>query len=245
MPTPEARPGPTETSSTTPDAGEAQPLAIETRRMVPSLRVLGPRLLVAGVLPLIGYGLLRPHVNSDATALAAVMIFPVLDIALERRRHGRLEPIGMIALIGIIVGIIGAGALDGDATLLKLRESALTGIFGLVCLGSLFARRPMMFLLGRSFATGGDPAKVAEFDQIWDAPGARRRFRRVTAVWGAGLIAETVLRTILALTISTGRFLAVAPAIGWVVIGGLLWYSNAATKAGEREALLDIKPPSQ
>lgn len=209
--------------------------------MVPSIRVLGPRLLFAGVLPLIAYGLLRPHVGSDATALAAVMIFPLADIALERRRHGRFEPIGMIAL----VGIIGALAFNGDATLLKLRESALTGIFGLVCLGSLFARRPMMFILGRSFATGGDPAKVAEFDPVWDAPGARRRFRRVTAVWGVGLLAETALRTILALTISTGRFLAVAPALGWLVIGGLLWYSTAATKAGEREALLHIDPPSQ
>ena len=226
-----------------PDVG--LPTGIETHRMVPSIRVLGPRLLVAGVLPLVGYGLLRPHVGSDATALAAVMIFPLADIARERRRHGRFEPIGMIALIGIIVGIIGALAFNGDATLLKLRESALTGLFGLVCLGSLFARRPLMFVLGRSFATGGEPEKVAEFDLLWEVPGARRRFRRVTAVWGVCLLAETALRTILALTISTGRFLAVAPALGWLVIGGLLWYSTAATKAGEREALLNLEPPSQ
>ena len=62
--------------------------------MVPSIRVLGPRLLVAGVLPLIGYGLLRPHVGSDATALAAVMIFPLADIARERRDMVASNPSG-------------------------------------------------------------------------------------------------------------------------------------------------------
>src|SRR4051794_31530142 len=57
--------------------------------MVPSFRVLAPRLFVAGLLPLVGYMLLRPHVGSDAVALAAVSIFPIIDIAVERRRHGR------------------------------------------------------------------------------------------------------------------------------------------------------------
>lgn len=210
--------------------------AVQARHMVPSLRVVLPKLLIAGVLPLVGYSILRPHVSSDAVALAAVMVLPVGEVAVERVRHGGFEPIGMIALVGIAFGLIGALAFHGDATLLKLRESALTGLFGAVCLGSLFARRPAMFYLGRAFATGGAPAAVTEFDTMWDRPGAPRRFRRVTAVWGAGLLGETGLRTALALTVSTGRFLALAPVIGWVVIGTLIWYSAAAIRAGEREA---------
>src|SRR5438045_4957245 len=96
--------------------------------MVPSFRRLTPQIVLAGVLPVVGYNLLRPHVGSDATALAAVMVFPVADIALERRRHGQLEPIGIISLIGIVVGLVGAVALHGNATLLKVRESLLTGL---------------------------------------------------------------------------------------------------------------------
>src|SRR5438552_5235864 len=134
--------------------------------MVPSVRRLAPQILVAGVLPVIGYSLLRPHVDSDAAALAAVMIFPIIDIEVERRRHGQIEPIGVISLIGIALGLIGALVFYGDATMLKVRESMLTGVFGVACLASLLARRPVMFYLGRSFATGGDPAKVAEFDHI-------------------------------------------------------------------------------
>src|SRR5437763_16128172 len=76
--------------------------------MVPSFRVLAPRLFVAGLLPLAGYMLLRPHVGSDAVALAAVSIFPLIYSAVERRRHGRFEPIGIIALVGLGLGLLGA-----------------------------------------------------------------------------------------------------------------------------------------
>jgi hypothetical protein len=164
------------------------------------------------------------------------MIFPLIDIGIERRRHGQIEPIGIISLIGIVVGLIGAVALHGNATLLKVRESLLTGLFGVVCLGSLVAARPVMFYLGRAFATGGDPVKVAEFNTMWNRPGAPRRFRIVTAVWGLALLGEAVLRTVLALTISTQRFLEIAPVVGWVTIGALMWYSTMSIRAGELAA---------
>ncbi|MGI8793141.1 MAG: hypothetical protein ACR2H3_08195 [Acidimicrobiales bacterium] len=48
--------------------------AIEARHMVPSLRLIAPKILIAGVVPLVGYALLRPHVSSDAVALGAVMV---------------------------------------------------------------------------------------------------------------------------------------------------------------------------
>src|SRR5437667_5755 len=161
--------------------------------MVPSLGRLAPQLVVAGVLPVVGYSLLRPHVGSDAVALAAVMVFPVAEIAFERLRHGRFEPIGMIALIG--------------------------------------------FFLGRSFATGDDPAQVEEFNSIWELPGAARRFRVVTAVWGVGLVGEAVVRFALAFTVSTQRFLEISPVLNWGVIGALLWYTTVSVRAGERQAL--------
>jgi len=220
------------------DVVAVDPHATLARGMVPNVRRLLPQLLIAGVLPIIGYSLLRPHVGSDATALAAVMVFPLADIAIERRRHGGFEPIGLISLVGIAVGLVGAVLLHGNATLLKLRESMLTGVFGLVCLASLLAARPAMFYMGRAFATGGDPTKADDFEVLWVMPGAARRFRVVTAVWGVGLLGETVLRTVLALTISTERFLEVAPIVGWVVIGALIWYSARVTRAAEREAEL-------
>jgi hypothetical protein len=41
-----------------------QPVSPPTSAMVPSLRLLAPNLIVAGVFPVVGYALLRPHVSS-------------------------------------------------------------------------------------------------------------------------------------------------------------------------------------
>ena len=94
-----------------------------------------------------------------------------------------------------------------------------------------------MFYLGRTFATGGDPERVAEFNELWDLPTVPRRFRVVTAVWGVGLVAEAVLRTVLALSIPTQSFLVISQIVNWTVLGGLLWFSVASTRAGERRVL--------
>jgi hypothetical protein len=205
-----------------------------TGSMVPNIRKLAPQLVVAGVLPVIAYAFLRPHVSSDAVALAAIMVFPLAEIAYERWHSGRFEPIGIIVLVGIAVGLIGAVAFNGDATLLKVRDSALTGLFGVVCLVSLGTRRPAMFYMGRSFATAGDRQKMTEFDELWAWPGVAARFRIVTVVWGVGLVAEAVARTVLAVSVPTQTFLVVTPFINWGVLGGLLWWTTVYSRAGER-----------
>ena len=143
---------------------------------------------------------------------------------------------GMLAIIAaIIFAIAWIINATGTATNAWFSVTDLL-LIGLACLASLLARRPVMFYLGRWFATGGDPAKIAEFDHFWELPGAPRRFRMVTVVWGVALVAETFVRTALAFTISTQHFLEIAPVLGWGVIGALLWYTTTVTRAGEREA---------
>jgi hypothetical protein len=44
-----------------------------------------------------------------------------------------------------------------------------------------------------------------------------------------------VIRTVLALTLPTGRFLAIAPVVGWIVVGSLIAYSTRVVRAGEAE----------
>ena len=132
-----------------------------------------------------------------------------------------------------MIGLIGAVTMNGNATLLKVRDSTVTGAFGLICLGSLVARRPVMFYLGRSFATGDDPELVAGFEAVWDLPGVPARFRFVTAIWGVVLVAEAAFRTVLALTLPTETFLVVTPVVNWGVLGGLLWFTAAFIRASE------------
>ncbi|MEY2473068.1 MAG: hypothetical protein QOK28_2397 [Actinomycetota bacterium] len=194
---------------------------------------MAPRIVIAGVVPLVVYNLLRPHLSSDAAGLAIVSVIPAAEVGWHRWKDGSFDPIGIIAVVGLTFGLVSALLTHGNALGLKLRESALTGLFGLVCLASLVAPRPAMFFLARSFATGGDKDAVAAFNERLTIPGVLSRYRFVTAVWGLGLVAETALRTVLALSVSTGQFLAVAPIIGWVTIGGLLTFTTLYARREE------------
>jgi hypothetical protein len=215
-----------------------QPATDVARTMVPRLGSIVPQILIAGVLPIVGYALLRPHVPSDAVALAAVAVFPIALVLAERLWRGRYDPIGVISLIGIGVGLVGALALNGDPLLLKIKESLVTGLFGVACLVSLSMRRPLMFYLSRSFATGGDPEKTREFDKRWDMPTVPRRFRFSTAVWGTALVGEAIVRTVLAISIPTQRFLILAQVINWSVLAGLFWFTILYSRAGARQVAI-------
>ncbi|MGI8492526.1 MAG: VC0807 family protein [Acidimicrobiales bacterium] len=214
--------------------GRVEPNPELTRKMVPSLRMLAPQILVAGILPVVVYGLIRPHVGSDATGLSLVMVFPIAEIAFERQRQGRFEPIGIISLVGIALGIIGALVFHGDTVLLKVRGSVITGVFGLGCLVSLAMRRPAMWHMGKAFATEADPDKAAEFDQLWSWPSVPRRFKKVTAIWGVALVGEACAQLTMALNLSTQTFLALSLVLNGGVLFGLIAYTTVFTRASER-----------
>ena len=101
-----------------------------------------------------------------------------------------------------------------------------------------------MFYLGRSFATGGDAARRADFDDMWQLPGVANRFRFITAVWGVTLVAEAVVRTVLAIAVSTETFLLVSPVLNWGVLGGLLVFSAAFRRRSQQRVMnqLDAIP---
>src|SRR5207244_747099 len=140
-----------------------------------------------------------------------VMVFPAAEIVFQRVRNRRFEPIGIIALFGIAIGLFGAVVFHGNATLLKVRDGLITGVFGAVCLVSLAGRRPVMFYLGRAFASEDDSSASADFDAMWELPTVARRFRFITALWGVCLVVEAVGRTMLAISVSTTLFLVISP----------------------------------
>ena len=213
--------------------------------MLPRVRALVPHLVVAGLLPLFAYPLVRPHVRSDAVALLVVALLPLADVLVERARTRRLEPIGLIALTGIVVSVLVAAFLHGDATVLKLRESVVSGTFGIACLASLLARRPLLFYVGRGISSGGDPARRASFDRLLLLPTVPRRFRIATLVWGVALVGEVVVRCVLAITVPTETFLVATQLLNWSVYAALLWWTFRYVGSGERavDAIVEVSPP--
>lgn len=205
----------------------------------PSLRAMAPGAIGGAVIPLAVYYAVRPHVGGDAPALVIAGVPAASWVAFQWVRTRRIDPIGCIVLFGFVAGILASVALGGSAFVLKVRDSAFTALFGLLCLGSLAFARPMMFFIGRALSAGDDPAKLAAYDELWTMPTAPRTFRLITAAWGVGLVVEAALRVLLAVVLPTGPFLAVSPVLGGVVIGGLfaftVWWSKRARRIGEAE----------
>jgi hypothetical protein len=207
----------------------------------PSLRAFAPSIVGGAVVPLTVYYLVRHHVSSDQRALIIAGIFPVAWILLQWVRTRRLDPIGAIVLFGFAVGVGVSELLGGNAFVLKVRDSAFTVAFGISCLVSLAAARPLMFHIGKSMSAGEDVRRRAAYDDLWGIDSARRVFRVMTVCWGVGLIAEASVRIVLAAVLPTGAFLAVSPVLAFASIGGLFvytgYYSARARRLGEEEML--------
>ena len=202
----------------------------------PSLRAMAPSTIFGAIIPLAVYYAVRRHVSGDAPALVIAGTIPAAWVLVEWARKRTLDAIGSITLFGFLAGIAVSYALGGNAFVLKVRDSAFTALFGLVCLVSLSWHRPMMFHLGKALSAGDDHDRRAAYDELITLPLGRRTFAIITTAWGVGLVIEALARVVLAVALPTGPFLAVSPVIGGVFFAGLfvftLRYSKVARERG-------------
>jgi hypothetical protein len=191
--------------------------------------------LLNAAIPLVLYSLVKRYVSdSDAIALGVAAVFPLGTNAAELLRARRLNIIGILALLGILVSLA-ALLLGGDPRVLLIRESFLTGALGIACFVSLLLPRPLMFYFGREFQ-GRDPARLAQYDATYQIPAGRRVHRLITIVWGGAFTGEFTLRVIMVYTLPTAVVLGISPIIfGAVTIATLTWtfsYVRAAQRRG-------------
>lgn len=170
--------------------------------------------------PLVAYNMLRSHGLSAVSALVLSGVFPALGVAIGAVRNRRLDVVGALVLAGIVVGTV-LGLVTHSARLVLVEGSVPTAFFGVACLGSLWARRPLLFSVVREFM-GPDSAKGQEMARLWDREKLfRRDFRVVTAVWGVGFLLEAALRVVIVYNVSTGTALAISKVMPFV-FGGIM-----------------------
>ncbi|HEV2440296.1 MAG TPA: VC0807 family protein [bacterium] len=202
------------------------------------LRNLLPVLVLDIACPYVAYHFLRQQVPRMSPSLALLLsgVFPVLNNVRSLVRGRTLDIIGVVILVGIVVGAASA-FVTGDPKLLLIRESFVTGALAVVCLASLVWPRPLLFFIGRDFSAGHDPARVAEFNAMWERPGAQRVFRVMTVVWGLGWLAEFALKIVLVLVLTIPQVLVVGPIeSNGITIALILWtirYANESRRRGE------------
>ena len=192
---------------------------------------------VAG--PLVAYKLLRSAGLTAVTALLLSGVFPAVGVTIGAVRHRRLDAVGALVLAGIVVGTA-LGLVSHSTRLVLVEGSVPTAVFGVVCLGSLRARHPLMFSFAREF-TGPDTAKGQEMTRLWQYEGYRRIFRVITIVWGAAFLLEAALRVVIVYNTPAGTALAISKATPFVFLAILsAWtvaYGTYHRKKGERMAV--------
>ena len=188
--------------------------------------------------PLVAYSLLRSAGQSAVTALVLSGAFPALGVAAGLIRHRRADTIGVLVLAGIAVGTV-LGLLSGDPRLVLVEGSVPTAVFGLLCLGSLWARRPLIYRFAIEFIGAATP-KGRDFESLWQYPGFRHAFRLYTVVWGVAYLAEAAARIIIVETTSTVTALTVSKVMPYVVgaaiVAWMIAHGRHARREGERLA---------
>ena len=188
--------------------------------------------------PLVAYSLLRSAGQSAVSALVLSGILPAFGVAVGVIRHRRVDTIGVLVLAGIAVGTV-LGLVSGSPRLVLIEGSVPTAVFGLLCLGSLWAGRPLIYRFAIEFI-GPDTPKGRDFASLWRYPGFRHAFRLYTLVWGVTYLVEAAARIVIVETTSTGTALAVSKVMPYVVAAAIIaWmiaHGRRARREGERLA---------
>ncbi len=196
------------------DAGSPSAARSRLSRLVPSLAA-------NFMLPVVAYALVRPQVDSDATALVVAALFPAAWTVGRLVRRHRLDPLGVVSLTSLGAALLFTLASGGNPLLLKVQEAPVTGAFGLALLVSVAARRPLLPALLRLV---GRPL-----------PLTHARAMLITAIVGATLCVEVLVRLLLAVTLDTSTFLEVHRPVSWAIwaIGVLLLLATKGRRTTE------------
>jgi hypothetical protein len=126
-----------------------------------------------------------------------VPIVRVAHTAIISRRRPDLLPLFMIT--ALLAGTLAAVLMDSPRLALA-KDGVITGLLGAWILITLTLRKPFMLSAGKAIAIAKrGPAKGALWAEQYDAdPKFRHGIRLVTAVWGAVLVFDAVVRVVLA-----------------------------------------------
>jgi hypothetical protein len=171
------------------------------------------------------YRVLEPHFGSGSLRpLAFAGLLPLLGLAYGVVRQRSIDIIGLFAAEDIAVSLI-ALSLAHTATSALVGRSLQNAVLGMLFLGSVLIRRPIMLYVARQFVTGNEPSGKSRFDQMARRSDAKRVYRNMTLVWALTLMAKSVVSVVIALLCSTRQYLILSPLFAYSSDVLLIWWS--------------------
>jgi len=141
-------------------------------------------------LPVAAYFVAELLGASAYRSLLAGTVVAALRMSWVAIRERRLDVFASFLLV-----LFGAGFIltfvTGDVRFVLAKDATTSATAGLVFLGSCIIDRPLAYYAAKRFA---GPAGREEFDASAGTPIMRKRWYRVSLVWGAGLLTDAGLR---------------------------------------------------
>jgi len=186
---------------------------------------VGVEIAVNIALPFAVFSLAKDRIG-DAPALMAASIPPIAWSVVEFIRQRRVDALSMLVLIGIVLSLLGFFG-GGGIKMLQLREKLVTGLVGLVFLGSAAVGRPLIYDLSRATLRRSDPAKAAALATLKDSAGFRGAMLTMTLAWGVALVAECAAAVGLTYLLTPKAFMLIGPVLGYGSIGAMVAWTYA------------------
>lgn len=192
---------------------------------------VGPMLRGLGLdiaLPVVAYYVLHLLGVNDFLALVVAAAVAALRVIVSAIRHRSLNLFAAVMLVVFGLGLVLA-LVSGDEHFLLLKSSIVTGAVGITFLATAFGSRPLTLAAAESF----QPRKRAQIaEEFRTDPDVRRGFRVCSIVWGAGLIAEALIRIPLVYLLPVSVMVGLGEVMLFVSIGLLMawnvWYVRRA-----------------
>ncbi|MEU6979836.1 MULTISPECIES: VC0807 family protein [unclassified Streptomyces] len=187
------------------------------------------------VAPVLTFGALGDRGWSDFAALLVSGVWPVLDTVVHLVWHRKMDEFAVVTLFFLVLTAVVSLAGAHSARALLVKDSAVTGLFGVLCLATLLAPKPLMFYFGRRFSTDGTAEGHAWWNGLWQFEGFRTVMRRMTVVWGVAYLVEAAARVGLSYTLSVEAMLVANPVLVYGTLGLLVLWTIRTAKRGRAE----------
>ncbi|MFD2472688.1 VC0807 family protein [Amycolatopsis silviterrae] len=152
-------------------------------------------------------------------------------VAVKQRRVDLFSTFLML-MFGLGLGL---SFLTGDPRFLLAKESVTTFCAGAALVGSCVLHRPLAYYAARRFAQSAGGAQLREFEASAQNPALRRRWYQISLVWGAGLIADSVLRIVGVYTLPFDKAATWSQVLLIVAFAGLIgWTLRTKRRAEQR-----------
>jgi hypothetical protein len=194
------------------------------------------------VLPYVIYLAMEGHIGQVRALLAASLppiIFSMVEFAVNRK----LDAMSVLVLAGIVLSLL-AFIGGGSVRFLQLRENLVSGLIGLIFLGSAAIGRPLIYYLARATEMRKSAAEGERLEKLRDNQKFRRTMNIMTLVWGFGLIAQTAVACVLVFRMSIANYLIVSPIVSYGATGCLTLWTVLYAKQQKRRAA-SMQPTSQ